>query len=123
MNIIKRFLKSLRNALRGVLTAFKEENSFRIQLAVSLVVGVLIFLLPLRRWERSLLVLAIGAVLVLELLNSIVERFVDMVKPRMHDYVRQIKDLSAAAVLITALTALVLAIIIFWPYMYLLVRI
>ena len=105
------------------MTAFKEENSFRIQLAVSLVVGVLIFLLPLRRWERSLLVLAIGAVLVLELLNSIVERFVDMVKPRMHDYVRQIKDLSAAAVLITALTALVLAIIIFWPYMYLLVRI
>jgi diacylglycerol kinase len=57
---------------------------------------------------------------VLELLNSIIERFVDMVKPRVHEYARVIKDLSAAAVLIMAITAVILAVLIFWPHLYLL---
>jgi diacylglycerol kinase len=43
-----------------------------------------------------------------------------MVKPRVHEYARVIKDLSAAAVLIMAITAVILAVLIFWPHLYLL---
>jgi diacylglycerol kinase len=59
---------------------------------------------------------ATAAVLVLELLNSMLERLVDLVKPRMHGYVRDIKDLMAAAVLVTAGFAAVVGLIILLPY-------
>jgi len=110
------------HAGQGLLLAFKREQSFRLQLVAALLVLILLLLLPLERWERSLLILASGAVLVLELLNSVVERFVDMVKPRVHEYAKEIKDLAAAAVFVMACTAVIIALIIFWPYMPLLTR-
>lgn len=123
MNSLKALRISFRNAWKGLLLAFKQEQSFRVQLFVALVILILVFLLPLERWERSMLILASGAVLVLELINSVVERFVDMVKPRIHEYARDIKDLTAAAVFIMACTAVVIALIIFWPYLPLLARV
>lgn len=113
---------SFLHAGQGLLLAFKREQSFRLQLVAALLVLILLLLLPLERWERSLLILASGAVLVLELLNSVVERFVDMVKPRVHEYAKEIKDLAAAAVFVMACTAVIIALIIFWPYMPLLTR-
>jgi undecaprenol kinase len=120
MKSLKALTKSFSHAWQGLLIAFKQEQSFRYQLVGALIVAILIFIFPLERWERAILVLCIGAVLVLELINSIIERFVDMVKPRVHEYARMVKDLSAAAVLVMAITAVVLAIIIFWPHLYLL---
>lgn len=122
MKSIKSLFKSFSHAWQGLLIAFKEEQSFRYQIVGALIVAILIFIFPLDRWERALLVLCIGGVLVLELLNSIIERFVDIVKPRVHEYARIVKDLSAAAVLVMAITAVILAIIIFWPHLYLLGR-
>ena len=122
MKSLKALVKSFSHAWQGLLLAFKQEQSFRYQLIGALIVGILIFAFPLERWERSILILCIGAVLVLELLNSIIERFVDIVKPRVHEYARIVKDLSAAAVLVMAITAVILAIIIFWPHLYLLGR-
>lgn len=116
------FKSSFGHAWQGVLVAFKQEQSFRLQVVAALVILILILLLPLQRWEMSLLILASGAVLVLELANSVVERFVDMVKPRIHEYARDIKDMSAAAVFIMAITAAILALIIFWPYLPSLIR-
>ncbi|MDF1497471.1 MAG: diacylglycerol kinase family protein [Patescibacteria group bacterium] len=120
MKSLKALTKSFNHAWQGLLIAFKEEQSFRYQLIAALVVAILLIALPLERWERALLILCIGGVLVLELLNSIIERFVDIVKPRVHEYARIVKDLSAAAVLVMAITAVILAIIIFWPHIYLL---
>lgn len=113
---------SFLHAGQGLLLAFRREQSFRLQLVGALAVVILILLLPLERWEQSLLILASGAVLVLELVNSVVERFVDIVKPRVHEYAKEIKDLAAAAVFVMACTAAILALIIFWPYMPLLIR-
>jgi diacylglycerol kinase len=62
--------------------------------------------------------MSIMAVLVLESLNTIFEHLSDILKPRLHDYVRIIKDIMAATVLITSLGALVVGIIIFWPYFF-----
>lgn len=78
-------------------------------------------LIPLSTLERVILLLAIASVLVLELLNSMIERLVDLVKPRLHGYVRDIKDLMAAAVLVASLFALAVGSIIFFPHVLLLV--
>ena len=54
--------------------------------------------------------------LVMELINTVFERVVDILKPRVHPYARLIKDLMAATVLITSIVAVVVGIIIFYPY-------
>jgi len=122
MSIFKRLHISVGHAWDGLLLAFRQEFSFRIQVVAALAAGIFIFLFPLSRAERSLIVLAIGSVLVLELLNSTIERFVDMVKPRVYEYARHVKDLSAAAVLVMTVTAVILAAIIFGPYLTSLAR-
>ncbi|MCR4278834.1 MAG: diacylglycerol kinase [bacterium] len=117
-----KIFSSLKHALRGVRIALKSEHSFRIQMAMALVVFILLFMFPLQNGERALLLVAVGAVLVLELVNSTVERMLDLFKPRLHPYVRDIKDLMAAAVFLVSLFALIIGIIILGPYASTLVR-
>lgn len=116
MNVVIGFLRSLAHAWRGLLLAFKTERSFRIQVALALVAGIVLILIPFRNWERVMLLLAMGSVLVLELLNSMVERLVDLIKPRMHGYVHDIKDLMAAAVLLASCFAALIGLLIAKPY-------
>ncbi len=117
MNWILSLWRSFGHAWRGLRLAFRTEQSFRLQLAIAIGILYLCLVLPLRAWERAILVLAIACVLVLELLNSTVERLVDLVKPRLHSYVHDIKDLMAAAVLLAALFAALVGGVILWPYL------
>ena len=55
-------------------------------------------------------------VLVMELFNTILERVVDILKPRVHPYAQLIKDIMAATVLIASIGAIVVGITIFYPY-------
>lgn len=112
----------MKNAWRGLLVAYKTEKSFRIQAALAFVVLFFIIILPLRSSETVLLLVVMAAVLVLELLNSTVERLVDLVKPRLHGYVRDIKDLMAAAVLVASVFAAVVGLIILTPYLITLIE-
>jgi diacylglycerol kinase len=113
---LREIRKSFQHAWDGLCIAFRDERSFRIQIAASLLVCIALILLPLERWERVLLLMATALVLVLELVNSMVERLVDLVKPRLHSYVKEIKDLMAAAVLVAAVFAAAIGVYIFAPY-------
>lgn len=115
MNKPPSLFSSFRNAGRGIRLAFRSERSFRLQLLAALLLVVALLILPLERWERAILLLVAMVVLVLELLNSSVERIVDLAKPRLHAYAGDIKDLMAGAVLVASLFALFLAALILLP--------
>ncbi len=108
---------SFRHALHGVARVAREEQNFRIQLTCAAVVLVLMFVLPVPPGEKALLLLATALVLVLELLNSVFERLTDLMKPRVHHYVEDIKDIMAGAVLVASLGAAGIGLAIFWPYL------
>ena len=74
------------------------------------------YLFPTRSLEKIALFIVIFAVLVMELINTIFERVVDMLKPRVHPYAQLVKDVMAAAVLLSSIGAVIVGIIIFWPY-------
>lgn len=80
-----------------------------------LIVG-LIFVFKVKNWEAIILILMVMFVLIFELTNTVLERVVDILKPRIHPYARLIKDLMAAVVLITAVVSIIVGIIIFYPY-------
>jgi len=112
------FARSVRHALQGLAAIFWSEQSFRIQSFLGVCVIILSVLLPLLQWERILLFLLTAAVLILEILNTIIERVADAVQPRLSPMVREVKDMMAAAVFLCALVSALVGIFIFSPPVY-----
>lgn len=113
---LSRLHQSFRDAGRGIAYVARSEQNFRIQLVLSLIVIGAAFLFPLKSWEVALLVLLCLLVLMVELLNTALEHFADLVKPRLHHHVWIIKDIMAGAVLITSLGAALIGGIILFPH-------
>lgn len=109
-------LKHLRYAVRGLVHVFQTEASFRVQVVFAIVVLILMNIYPLLSWERIILLLLIGSVLVLEVINSVLERLVDSFKPRVHPVVGQVKDMMAGAVLVSSFISAIVGLMILWPY-------
>lgn len=63
-------------------------------------------------------IMASGVVLMAELMNTAMEVLVDLVSPDLHPKAKIIKDVAAAAVLVTALTAVVIGLLIFIPKIF-----
>jgi diacylglycerol kinase len=112
------FYASLKIAILGLVTTFKKERNFRIQVFVGLMVFLLMFFLGLTPLEKSILVIIVAMVLGLELINSQIERLLDIIQPDYRAEIKLIKDISAAAVLIAVLGAVMVGIIILFPYLY-----
>lgn len=113
---VKSLFKSFSSAFAGLKHTFKHEQNFRLQILGSLIVLIATAIFPLKIWEIILVILLLVAVLTMELLNTALEYFADLLKPRLHHYVLVIKDIMAAAVLITSLGALIIGLIIFVPH-------
>ncbi len=112
------FFRSFRHALRGIAYALREERNFHLELAVAIGVIFFAWYFPLTTDERATLILIIVLVLSLELVNTSFERMLDMTKPRVHPYVRVIKDLVAGSVLVSAIGAVVIGGLIFSQYLW-----
>lgn len=119
---VRRLAKSFKHAVHGVAVVFRSEQNFRIQVAAALAAFALALWFRVRYEEWIILLFLTGAVLVLELVNSILERIVDTFKPRIHPVVKDVKDIMAAAVLIASLIALLVGVTIFSPPIALLVQ-
>ncbi len=119
---LKRLIRSFRYAGRGLIRVFKEEQSFRIQVVLGFLVLILALIFNVKVWEAVALLLVTMMVLVLELINSVFERVVDVLKPRMHPYVETVKDIMAAVVLLSSLGAILIGALILGPYLVELIR-
>lgn len=115
-NEIRRFRNSLKHASSGLKYALAYERNFQIEIVIAFFVIILILIFKVKNWEAVILVLMIMWVLITELTNTAVERVVDILKPRVHPYSRLIKDIMATVVLISSTVALIIGVIIFYPY-------
>ncbi|MEW6408092.1 MAG: diacylglycerol kinase family protein [Patescibacteria group bacterium] len=110
-----RLLKSFKYAISGFLYALKEEQNFRIHILATIIVVILMFALEVSKYEAFVLIISISLVLIGELVNSVFERIVDILKPRLHPYAEKVKDMMAAIVLIASLSSIILGLWIFVP--------
>lgn len=113
-----RVRNSFRHAMGGFWYALRRELNLQIELLAGFLVIVTMLLLPVQKWEVVVLIIMITWVLVLEILNTLLERLVNLLKPRIHPYVGTLKDLMAAAVFVSAVGAAAVGLIIFWPYLF-----
>lgn len=110
-------LKSFRAASRGLLIALRYEPAFRYMLAAALLVVAAIFYFSMTREETVILLVLVFAVLALEIINTLFERTLDIVRPEYSEGVRRIKDLMAGLVLLAVIGSAALGLIILWPYL------
>lgn len=106
---------SFGHAFRGMIYALRTQRNFRIHFAAIAVVVTVGLWLDITPQAWALLTLTIGGVLALEMLNTALEVFVDLVEPEYHPLAKRIKDLMAGAVLVSAIAAVIIAVLIFGP--------
>ncbi len=112
---ISQRLKSFKYALAGLRTLFTEEHNARIHLLGAVVTIVLGFVLKISLIEWITLIIVMSLVFICELFNTSLEAFADLVSPGKNLQIKKVKDLAAAAVLISAFSAVITGIIIFSP--------
>ena len=113
---LKKKIESLGYALKGLGIAWQEEHNFRFEIFWAAFALFLAFFLRLPQIEFLVVIFMIGFVLTTEALNTALEELCDKFQPTHDPHIAKIKDLAAAAVLISVLTALAVGITIFTPY-------
>lgn len=108
-------IKSFRYAFNGLRILLKEEHNFRIHLFALIVVLVTGYCVNLSTLEWGALVLAMGLVITAEIINTVLENMSDLIAPKKNSVIKKIKDIAAAGVLVSAITALLVGILIFLP--------
>lgn len=106
---------SFKYAIEGIVYAFKTQKNFRIHSGVAILVIFLSFLLQCSFQEITAIVLSIGLVISFELINTAIEASIDLITPENKPLAKIAKDLAAAAVLVTAFTAVVIGLLTLGP--------
>ncbi|MGB3769344.1 MAG: diacylglycerol kinase family protein [Phormidesmis sp.] len=107
---------SFRYAWAGISYAFKTQRNFRVHTGVGILAMLLCWALNVSNIEIAVICLTIGAVLVMEILNTALESLVDLtVGQTYHKLAKVAKDCAAGAVLMAAIVALLIAALIFAP--------
>ena len=107
--MIKKIFNSVRNAIAGLVHAYKFDKSFRMEIwgsAMFVVVAALLW--PLSGIEFILLTLSYLLILITELINTAVEQMLERLHPERHEIIGKSKDIASAAVL----TAFVFAVVV-----------
>ena len=110
----RKFFKSFRYAVQGILTATKEQN-LRFHILSAVIVVLAGFLTGLSITEWVILTIVIALVIGAELFNSAIERVVDLASPEIHPLAKQAKDMAAGAVLVFAVASVIIGLLIFLP--------
>ncbi|HXB93397.1 MAG TPA: diacylglycerol kinase family protein [Puia sp.] len=108
-------IKSFRYAITGIREFIRREHNARIHLVITITVVATAWWFRVSKTEAVSLALVIGLVWITEMLNTCVERMADLITQEESAGIKFIKDLAAAAVLVAAITAVVVGLIIFIP--------
>ncbi len=115
-------IRSFRFAGRGMGLTLRSQHNAWIHAAATVAVVIAGYLLGISRTEWCLIVLACAAVWTAEALNTAFEFLADATTREFHPLVGQAKDVAAGAVLVTALAALIVGVLVFGPYLMVLVH-
>jgi diacylglycerol kinase (ATP) len=115
---IRARVRSFRYALEGIAAFFQSEHNAWLHFMATIAVITLATLVGVTKTEMLALVFAIGFVWVTEMFNTCIERVMDFVSDQRHKEIKFIKDLAAGAVLVAAITALVVGAVVFIPKLF-----
>lgn len=110
-----RLIRSFEFAVNGIKQCFISEPNFRIHFgfAVTAIIFAAFFQVSIAEWIA--VGFCIAFVIVMEMLNTAIEKLCDVVHPGIHPGIKKVKDIAAGAVLVAAVFSAVTGLIIFVP--------
>lgn len=105
MTTMDRWLRATINTWRGLRDAVRNEAAFRQELAALVLAVPLAFLVAAETWKRFLLIGVVVLVMVVELLNTAIEKLADRVNREIDPQIGRVKDIGSAAVGLALLLA------------------
>ncbi len=113
---IKKLVKSFKFAGEGLFHLLRTEQNFKIEAIGAMIVGGLIVYIQPTTIEIVILSMATGSVLVMEIMNTVLERLLDILTKRKSKNFKALKDMMAAAVLLNAIVTVFIVVVIFKKY-------
>lgn len=108
-------MRSFGYAGNGLRHFFSKEINAKIHLSCAILVVLAALFLKLNALEWAAILLSIGLVFATEIINSTIEHLADVISPEKKPAIKVVKDMAAAAVLISAIISLVIATLILLP--------
>ncbi|MBN1872515.1 MAG: diacylglycerol kinase [Candidatus Omnitrophica bacterium] len=108
-----RLVDSVNFAIEGLIHVLKSQRNMRLHFMFAVVILIFGIYINLTGNELLLILLSLTFLLCAEMFNTAIEFTVDLVSNSVHPLARIIKDVSAGAVLVSAINALVVCYVIF----------
>ena len=108
-------IRSTDKAWRGLGIIIRSTHNLWFQIFFAVLAIYVGFAMKINTTEWALIVFAIGIVIIAEILNTAIEIDVDLTSPNYHPFAKDIKDISAGAVLFSAFLAGTISLLIFLP--------
>lgn len=109
------FGASFNHAMDGIEFAINHERNLKIEIMMGIIASILGFILNINIIEWAIIILVISMVICLELINTAIERAVDLTTKEYKELAKAAKDVSAGAVLVMSMFSVIIGIIIFLP--------
>ena len=109
------FKDSFKNCIDGINFVLAHEKNFVREIVIGMIVLSLAYLLEVSTFEFIIILLLINFVLIMELINTALEKVVDLYTTKYNSLAKIIKDVSASSVLIMSIFSAIIGAIIFLP--------
>ncbi|HVE81015.1 MAG TPA: diacylglycerol kinase family protein [Candidatus Dormibacteraeota bacterium] len=114
---MKRFISSLSSAFQGIVHVVRQERNARIHLLAGIAVLIAAAWLQVTNYELAALFFCIVIVFLAEIVNTALEKVLDLLHPEQNHQVKVVKDIAASAVLVAAIGAAGIGVVVFYPYL------
>lgn len=110
----RKLIDSFNNAIEGIIYAIRSERNMKIHMVAAIIVLISCFFFDLSKNELFIITITITMVIVAEMINTSIEFTIDATIDYYHPLAKIAKDISAGAVFITAINAVLVGFILFW---------
>lgn len=117
-----KFIAGFGYAFTGLWYALRTQRNVRVHVLSAVLAIALGIVLRISAIEFALIFVAITGVFIAEMFNTVIELCVDLVSPAYHPLAKIAKDVAAGAVLLSAMLAVVIALFVFEPHVWELIK-
>ncbi len=116
------FIDSVKNCLDGINYTITHENNFKREMILGIIAVILSAVLKISILEWVIVLLLINFVLVCELINTALEKAVDLYTKEFNETAKIVKDVAGATVLVMCIFSAIIGAIIFIPKILVLIK-
>jgi len=109
---------SFKYAIEGILKTIKDERNIKIHILAVIIVIIMGILYDISKIEWIICIILFGLVISSEIINTSIERTVDLITKEENKLAKQAKDAAAGAVLVNAIISMIIAGIIWIPKIF-----